>query len=106
MTILLGLSLLIWLFLLIFWGNFWRSDRYINADYPELKSYPTVWIIVPARDEAEVIAQSLKSLLTQNYLGDFSIALVDDNSCDRTTEIALETAKQLEKNRTAEDNIW
>ena len=100
LIILVGLSLCIWLFLLIFWGNFWRCDQYIgDRDYPELKSYPSVWIIVPARDEAEVIEQSITSLLTQNYLGNFCVALVDDNSCDRTAEIAQETANKLDKQK-------
>ena len=93
----LSLSLFIWLFLLIFWGDFWRSNQYVDEDYPKLESYPTVWIIVPARDEAEAIEQSLTSLLTQKYLGNFFIALVDDNSSDRTSEIAEKTASQLNK---------
>ena len=94
---LVSLSLFIWLFLLFFWGNFWRADRYIAKNYSELKSYPTVWAIVPARNEAEAIDRSLTSLLTQKYPGDFYIALVDDNSSDRTAEIARETASQLDK---------
>lgn len=97
LIVLVSLSLFSWLFLLIFWGNFWRCDRYLDDDYPKLKAYPTVWVIVPARDEGEVIEQSLKSLLTQNYLGNFFVVLVDDNSCDRTAEIAQETADQLDK---------
>ena len=89
------LSLAIWLFLLIFWGGFWRSNQYIDQQYGELDHYPTVGIIVPARNEASVIEQSLKSLLTQKYSGEFSIILIDDNSCDRTSEIAHNTASRL-----------
>ena len=62
-----------------------------------LSEYPTVWAIVPARDEAEVISTSLMSLLNQDYLGEFSIVVVDDNSSDRTREIALATAEKLNK---------
>ena len=94
---LVSLSLFIWLFLLFFWGDFWRSNQYVNENYPKLESYPKVWAIVPARDEAEAIAQSLSSLLNQKYLGNFNIALVDDNSSDRTSEVARETASQLGK---------
>ncbi len=97
LIVLISISLFIWLFLLILWGGFWRCDQYIDENYSELKSYPRVLVIVPARDEAEVIKHSLKSLLTQNYLGDFLIVLVDDDSCDRTGEIAQETANQLNK---------
>lgn len=100
-VIIVGLSLAIWLFLLLFWGNFWRADQRIADDtnqietYPEI--YPTVWAVVPARDEAEAIALSLTSLLSQNYSGKFSVVLVDDNSSDRTREIAQARADKLGK---------
>ena len=100
-VIIVGLSLAIWLFLILFWGNFWLADQRIADDtekietYPE--TYPTVWAVVPARDEAEAIARSLTSLLSQNYLGKFSVVLVDDNSSDRTREIAQATADKLGK---------
>ena len=92
-----GLSLFIWLFLLLFWGGFWRGDRRIkNEPEPDgnLEIYPNVCIIVPARDEAEVISSSLTSLLNQNYPGKLSVVLVDDNSSDRTGEIARQTAEE------------
>ena len=98
-NILAGLSLAIWLFLLLFWGNFWRADRRIKTNSEILASYPAVCAIVPARDEAEVISTSLASLLKQDYLGEFSIVLIDDNSSDRTVEIALSTAKGLNKSQ-------
>ena len=92
--IITSLSLFIWLFLLLFWGGFWRADRRIdNESERTLAMYPTVWAIVPARNEAEVIATSLTSLLNQNYPGKLKIVLVDDNSSDCTSEIAQATAK-------------
>ncbi len=94
---LIGLSLIIWLFLLLFWGGFWLSNQRLKDSDYKLKKYPTVWAIVPARDEAEVLPVSLPSLLNQNYEGEFSIVLVDDNSCDRTSNIAQETAEKLNR---------
>lgn len=93
-----SLSLLIWLFLLLFWGGFWRADRRISNDGDDrtLEEYP-IWAIVPARDEAEVIASSLSSLLNQDYPGELYIVLVDDNSSDRTSEIAQATANTCNK---------
>ena len=44
--------------------------------------------MVPARDEADVIAQSIGSLLAQDYPGDFRIVLVDDQSGDGTAQAA------------------
>jgi hopene-associated glycosyltransferase HpnB len=91
-----ALPLGIWLCLLLFWGDFWRADcRLDNSS--GLSHYPRVCAVVPARDEAEAIATSLTSLLHQDYAGEFSIVLVDDNSGDRTSEIALETAVRLGK---------
>ncbi|MGB5714376.1 MAG: glycosyltransferase [Waterburya sp.] len=96
-VIIVGLSLAIWLFLILFWGNFWLADQRIAYDADRIETYPTVWAVVPARDEAEAIALSLTSLLNQNYPGEFSVVLVDDNSSDRTREIAQATADQLGK---------
>ena len=51
--------------------------------------WPTVTAIVPARDEADVIARSIGSLAAQDYPGDFRIILVDDSSSDGTAAIVL-----------------
>jgi hopene-associated glycosyltransferase HpnB len=42
-----------------------------------------------------VLPVSLRSLLTQNYPGDFQIVLVDDHSTDGTSEVAKKTAEAL-----------
>ena len=97
LIILVCLSLALWLFLLLFWGKFWLSNQGILSNNQNLEIYPTVWAVVPARDEAEVIPVSLASLLNQDYLGEFFVVLVDDNSRDRTSEIAQATANQLNK---------
>jgi len=44
--------------------------------------------VVPARNEADVIAPSLKSLLRQDYPGRFRMVLVDDGSDDGTAAVA------------------
>ena len=81
------LSLLIWLGLTAtgFWLCSEREDR-VQVAVPA--QWPDVVAIVPARNEADVIARSLRSLAVQNYPGDFRIVLVDDNSEDATGEIA------------------
>ncbi|MEM8722435.1 MAG: glycosyltransferase [Cyanobacteria bacterium P01_G01_bin.39] len=94
--VIVGLSLAIWLFLILFWGNFWRGDQRLTSDTKEIAA-PRIWAVVPARDEAEAIALCLTSLLNQNYPGEFSVIVVDDNSSDRTGEIAQETASSLGK---------
>ena len=100
MALVLGitlLSLLIWLFLLLFWGQFWRCNQTLTNATPPLAAYPRVWAIIPARNEAEVISQSLTSLLQQDYPGPFHLVLVDDQSDDGTGRLAIQAAKTLGK---------
>ena len=54
--------------------------------------WPTVVTIVPARNEADVIERTLRSLLKQNYPGEFHVVMVDDHSDDGTAEIARQLA--------------
>lgn len=76
------------------WGallasGFWTTrERDDAAPFAESAAWPAVVAVVPARDEADVIARALGSLLAQDYPGDFRIILVDDNSTDGTGSIA------------------
>lgn len=90
MTILASLALLIWLYLLLWHGRFWHSGPELAPATPA-KAEP-VTVVIPARDEAPVIAQSLGSLLRQDYAGRLRIILVDDGSGDGTVEIARRLA--------------
>ena len=51
--------------------------------------------VVPARNEADVIARSVGSLLGQDYPGEFRVILVDDQSEDATAEVARAAAVKL-----------
>jgi hopene-associated glycosyltransferase HpnB len=55
---------------------------------------------VPARNEAAVVGEAIASLLAQDYRGDFSVVLVDDNSTDGTAEIARAAARGKEDHLT------
>jgi len=44
--------------------------------------------VVPARNEADVVAPCLRTLLAQDYPGAFHVILVDDQSSDGTTAVA------------------
>ncbi len=92
------LSLVIWIFLLLFWGQFWRVNHQleVNKDIDN-NTLPTVCVIIPARNEADVIPISLRSLLLQDYPGNFTIFLVDDQSRDGTANSAQEVAHILDK---------
>jgi hopene-associated glycosyltransferase HpnB len=82
------LSLTIWLGLLCFRGQFWRLDQQLEVTETPLKSLPVVCVVVPARNEAELLPTSLRSLLLQDYPGSFNVFLVDDRSTDRTANFA------------------
>lgn len=84
-----GLALAVWLVLVFARDGFWLTrERDTRSAPPEPASWPAVTAVVPARDEADVIARSIGSLIAQDYPGAFRIILVDDNSSDATAEIA------------------
>lgn len=92
------LMLAIWTFLLFCRGFFWRAGV---RDEPVLPlaggPSPAVVAVIPARNEADMIASTLTTLLQQDYPGPFRIILVDDQSDDGTSERACATAEQLGK---------
>ena len=53
------------------------------------RAFPRVAVVVPARQEAAVIARSIASLVRQEYEGDFRVYIVDDHSSDSTVENAV-----------------
>lgn len=89
-----ALSLTTWLWLLLAHGLFWRTDiRLPPRTAPT--HWPSVAIVVPARDEAEVLPASLPSLLAQDYPGEAYVVLVDDGSTDGTADTAQDLAGRL-----------
>ncbi|MFF3707237.1 glycosyltransferase [Streptomyces phaeochromogenes] len=85
-------SLAAWLWLLLGQGFFWRTDMRLPPRR-EPDDWPSVCVVVPARDEAAVLPDSLPSLLAQDYPGRAEIFLVDDGSSDGTGELARELAR-------------
>ncbi|MEJ8668122.1 glycosyltransferase [Streptomyces sp. MS1.AVA.1] len=86
-------SLAAWLWLLLCQGFFWRTDvRLPHRTEPD--RWPSVCVVVPARDEAAVLPASLPSLLAQDYPGHAEIFLIDDDSSDGTGELARELARR------------
>ncbi|MFD4694799.1 glycosyltransferase [Streptomyces sp. NPDC058463] len=80
-------SLVVWVWLLLGQGFFWRTDQRLPRRADPVR-WPSVAVVVPARDEAEMLPVSLPSLLAQDYPGDAEIFLVDDCSEDGTGELA------------------
>ncbi len=97
LSIAASLSLLAWLYLILLRGRFWTADQEIDPDTEDLAHWPSVVALVPARDEADTIGQTLDSLLMQDYPGEFHVVLIDDHSTDGTAERALAIAKGCEQ---------
>ncbi|MFI6416076.1 glycosyltransferase [Streptomyces sp. NPDC050842] len=88
-------SLAAWFWLLLGQGFFWRTDQRLppvetGRNVAAGGGWPRVVVVVPARDEAEVLPLSLPSLLAQDYPGEAEVILVDDGSTDGTGRLAAE----------------
>ncbi len=88
-------SLAIWVYLLTARGGFWLARETDTGRLPEPAAWPAVTAVVPARDEADVIARSVGGLLAQDYPGPFRVILVDDESADGTAAAARAEAARL-----------
>ncbi len=93
-----SISLAIWVYLALARGAFWRLREFDDdfAKHEPLSAWPNVIAVVPARNEAATIAQTLASLLRQEYSGEFSVVVVDDHSEDGTARIARQAAGELD----------
>jgi hopene-associated glycosyltransferase HpnB len=81
------LPLLIWLYLIIGRAGFWLVGLHLPPrDLPRVPQR-RVAVVIPARDEAESIAGTVRSLRTQT-LPPSILIVVDDNSSDGTGDLA------------------
>jgi hopene-associated glycosyltransferase HpnB len=96
-VIIAALALATWVYLLTAHGGFWRMRERDDLDIPPATpaDWPSVVAVVPARNEADVIARSIGDLLAQDYPGAFRVILVDDNSDDGTAAAARAAADRL-----------
>ena len=85
------------LFFLFFYinylGAFLIISTYKFSKYESRKVYPKVSVIIPTRNEEDVIEKTLRNLRNSNY-PDLEIILVD-SSDDRTKEIAKKYADKI-----------
>ncbi len=95
------LSLLIWGYLLLGRGGFWRIHDAARSFCSQEKSFQEksahedpvrIAVIVPARNEADVVGGAIRSLLRQTGQNSVHIFLVDDGSTDSTARVAREAA--------------
>jgi hopene-associated glycosyltransferase HpnB len=85
-------SLAAWLVLVFAHGRFWVGDQRLEETGCEPEAWPEIAAVVPARNEADVIARTVGSLLDQDYPGRFHVVLADDESDDDTAGTAARAA--------------
>ena len=74
----------IWIYLLVARGGFWRILLIPSEINVVSQPAPRVAVIIPARNEADVIGRVIQGLLAQDYAGPLHIFVVDDHSTDDT----------------------
>jgi hopene-associated glycosyltransferase HpnB len=88
----------IWAYLLLAHGRFWRIPlppapaKGGLERGSQTEGGPTIAVVIPARNEADVIGRAVSSLLRQDLMGSIHIFVVDDNSTDGTADAALQAA--------------
>ena len=94
LTLVAAVPLAIWLYLLFARGNFWRVRPHLLP--PGAPPNPArIVAVVPARDEAPVIGEAVRSLLEQALPVPMHVILVDDGSSDGTAEVARRVAAEI-----------
>jgi len=88
------LTLLIWGYLLLGRGGFWRIQ---SAAPPSAAAAnrARIAVVIPARNEADVVGRTITSLLRQSRTNSIHLFLVDDGSTDGTAQAAREAAAQI-----------
>ncbi len=72
------------------WIDLWLAPK-LPREPPSRDAWPSITVLVPARDEELNIAACVDSLLSQDYPG-LEVVVIDDGSTDRTVEIVRERA--------------
>lgn len=83
-----------WVGLVVARGQFWdaRTDRLANA--ASNSDAPDVHVVVPARNEGDVVGRTVESVIAQRYPGQVALTVVDDRSEDDTARNVALAAKR------------
>jgi hopene-associated glycosyltransferase HpnB len=91
-TLLALLACAAWFYLAFRHGRFWRGDQRLDETIAAPVEWPAVAVVVPARNEADVIGRTVASHMAQDYPGAYHVFVVDDRSTDSTAAAAREAA--------------
>src|SRR5262249_47290099 len=86
-------SFLAWVFIWLRPSRPWdmRPVAEDDAPPPDPAAWPSVRVVVPARNEAATLPRTIPSLAGQDYPGEWRVVVVDDRSEDGTAESARST---------------
>jgi len=91
-----AVALVIWTYLVAGRGGFWcTGERDGGGPLPPV--WPDVIAVIPARNEADGVSETVGSLLRQDYPGSLSLILVDDESDDGTADVARLAAAAMSR---------
>ena len=93
MYLLVLISLAVWIYLLIAHGGFWMVWRLGLPAVPLDSVKGLVAVVIPARNEVEVVGSTIRSLLQQTSVEALHIFVVDDHSSDGTADAARQAAR-------------
>ena len=94
-TVIAGIvSVLVWLYHLLAHGSFWKVTKSLPPARLGRQAARRLAVIIPARDEAQAVGQSIPSLLGQTGGHHIHIFMVDDASTDGTADLARQSAAQ------------
>ncbi len=101
--VLAALGCLFWILTGLGWYRGIRRIPVLGDVAEPLDRYPSLSVVLPARDEERAVGESVASLIAQDYPGELEVIAVDDRSTDGTGGILdrylAENAKTLRKIR-------
>jgi hopene-associated glycosyltransferase HpnB len=86
--------LAIWIYLALFRGRFWQLREKLSSASPS-QSNVQVTAIIPARDEVGYIEHAVAALRAQQFDGALRVVVANDESTDRTAELAAAAGADL-----------
>ena len=92
-----GVCVILWLYLLLAHGRFWMVEGFGAGEAHGPSVSGTIAVVIPARNEADVIGVAIRSLLQQSCTATIHIFLVDDHSADGTAEAARAAAENASR---------
>lgn len=89
----------IWVYLLAGHGDFWRISKIIPQPAALPEFHGRVAVVIPARNEADVVGQAVASVVGQKQVRELHLFLVDDASTDGTAGVARRAADERGRSR-------